>query len=98
MTAMRTARATKAAASEAPQTDRDLVLVVDDDEQMLKLIKRVLERAGFECVAVGDGKAAHDAAVDWRPDIIVLALMLGPTTADEIPFTHRKPFPPPLYH
>ena len=92
MTAMRTARLTKAAASEAPQTDRDLVLVVDDDEQMLKLIKRVLERAGFECVAVGDGKAAHDAAVDWRPDIIILDLMLGATTGEEILIELRKDF------
>ncbi len=92
MTAMRTARPTKAAASEAPQTDRDLVLVVDDDEQMLKLIKRVLERAGFECVAVGDGKAAHDAAVDWRPDIIILDLMLGATTGEEILVDLRKDF------
>jgi diguanylate cyclase (GGDEF)-like protein len=92
MTVMRTAGPTKAAASEAPQTDRDLVLVVDDDEQMLKLIKRVLERAGFECVAVGDGKAAHDAAVDWRPDIIILDLMLGATTGEEILIDLRKDF------
>jgi len=92
MTVMRTAGRTKAAASEAPQTDRDLVLVVDDDEQMLKLIKRVLERAGFECVAVGDGKAAHDAAVDWRPDIIVLDLMLGATTGEEILIDLRQDF------
>ena len=55
------------------------MLVVDDDEQMLKLVKRVLERAGFECVAVGDGHAAHEAAVDWRPDIILLDSMLGAT-------------------
>ena len=92
MTVMRTARPTKAGASEAPQTDRDLVLVVDDDEQMLKLIKRVLERAGFECVAVGDGKAAHDAAIDWRPDIIILDLMLGATTGEEILIELRKDF------
>jgi len=92
MTVMRTAGPTKADASQAPQTDRDLVLVVDDDEQMLKLIKRVLERAGFECVAVGDGKAAHDAAIDWRPDIIILDLMLGATTGEEILIELRKDF------
>jgi len=57
---MRRAGIARATPSEGPQTNRDLVLVVDDDEQMLKLIKRVLERAGFECVAVGDGHAAHD--------------------------------------
>jgi diguanylate cyclase (GGDEF)-like protein len=63
---------------------REIVLVVDDDDQVLRLVKRVLDRAGFECVAVNDGRAAHDAAVDWRPDIILLDLMLGDTTGDQI--------------
>jgi len=92
MTAVRRASAAHGAPSEAPQVGRDLVLVVDDDEQMLKLVKRVLERAGFECVAIGDGEAAHDAAVDWRPDIIVLDLMLGATTGEAILADLRRDF------
>jgi diguanylate cyclase (GGDEF)-like protein len=78
--------------ADAADAGRDVVLVVDDDEQMLKLLKRVLERAGFECVAVGDGSAAHEAAVDWRPDIILLDLMLGATTGEEILSELRKDF------
>ncbi|HEV3102586.1 MAG TPA: response regulator [Candidatus Dormibacteraeota bacterium] len=78
--------------ADAADVGRDVVLVVDDDDQMLKLLKRVLERAGFECVAVGDGKAAHEAAVDWRPDIILLDLMLGATTGEEILSELRKDF------
>ena len=73
-----------AASTDAPLTTRELVLVVDDDDQMLRLVKRVLERAGFECVTVSDGESAHGAAVDWRPDIILLDLMLGSTTGDQI--------------
>ena len=92
MTVVRRAGPANEAPSDAPHIARDLVLVVDDDEQMLKLIKRVLERAGFECVAVGDGQAAHDAAVDWRPDIIVLDLMLGATTGEEILTELRNDF------
>ena len=34
-----------AASTDAPLTTRELVLVVDDDDQMLRLVKRVLERA-----------------------------------------------------
>jgi diguanylate cyclase (GGDEF)-like protein len=71
---------------------RDLALVVDDDEQVLRLVKRVLERAGFECVAINDGSAAHDAAVEWRPDIILLDLMLGDTTGDQIMSQLREDF------
>jgi diguanylate cyclase (GGDEF)-like protein len=74
------------------RSGRELVLVVDDDDQMLRLVKRVLERAGFECVAIGDGEVAHEAAVDWRPDIILLDLMLGSTTGDQILAEIRKDF------
>jgi len=63
---------------------REIVLVVDDDEQVLRLVKRVLDRAGFESVTVGDGHAAHSAAAEWRPDIILLDLMLGDITGDQI--------------
>jgi diguanylate cyclase (GGDEF)-like protein len=70
----------------------DIALVVDDDEQVLRLLKRVLERAGFECVAVSVGREAHDAAVEWRPDIIVLDLMVGDITGDEIMTSLREDF------
>jgi len=71
--------ANKVGASTEPTTratvpHRELALVVDDDEQVLRLVRRVLERAGFECVPVGNGRSAHGAAVEWRPDIILLDL------------------------
>jgi PleD family two-component response regulator len=81
-----------AASADSPPIARELVLVVDDDDQMLRLVKRVLERAGFECVPIGDGEVAHEAAVDWRPDIILLDLMLGSTTGDQILAEIRKDF------
>jgi diguanylate cyclase (GGDEF)-like protein len=71
---------------------RDMALIVDDDEQVLRLVKRVLERAGFECIAVSDGRLAHNAAVEWRPDIILLDLMLGETTGDQIMAELREDF------
>ncbi|HKC19396.1 MAG TPA: response regulator [Candidatus Dormibacteraeota bacterium] len=71
---------------------QDIALVVDDDEQVLRLVKRVLERAGFECIVVLDGRTAHDTAVEWRPDIIVLDLMVGDTTGDQIMAQLREDF------
>jgi diguanylate cyclase (GGDEF)-like protein len=70
----------------------DIALIVDDDEQVLRLVKRVLERSGFECVTVNDGHSAHDAAVEWRPDIILLDLMIGDVTGDEIMSQLRDDF------
>ena len=92
MTITRRHGAARTTASAEGATSRDLVLVVDDDDQMLRLVKRVLERSGFECVTVGDGEVAHGAAVDWRPDIILLDLMLGSTTGDQILAEIRKDF------
>jgi len=81
-----------ASADGSVSPSRELVLVVDDDDQMLRLVKRVLERAGFEVVTIGDGEIAHASAVDWRPDIILLDLMLGSTTGDQILADIRKDF------
>jgi len=64
VTAIRRTAAGRTAPAAIPETSRELVMVVDDDEQMLKLVKRVLERAGFECVAIGDGHAAHRTTID----------------------------------
>lgn len=71
---------------------REIVMVVDDDEQVLRLVKRVLDRAGFECLTVSNGLLAHDAAVEWRPDIILLDLMLGDITGDQIMAQLREDF------
>jgi len=74
------------------RSDHEIVLVVDDEVQVLQLLKRVLERAGFETITIDDGRAAHDAAVEWRPDIILLDLMLGSTTGDQVLAELRKDF------
>jgi diguanylate cyclase (GGDEF)-like protein len=83
---------TRAGSRKTRRSDHEVVLVVDDEPQVLQLLKRVLDRAGFETVAVGDGRAAHDAAVEWRPDIILLDLMLGATTGDQVLVELRKDF------
>jgi len=81
------------AGSRKPRSsDREVVLVVDDEPQVLQLLKRVLERAGFETIAIGDGRTAHEAAVEWRPDIILLDLMLGPITGDQVLAELRNDF------
>ncbi len=92
MTVARRVGHDKEATPTVPLAHRDVVLVVDDDDQVLRLVKRVLERAGFDCVAVDNGEAAHQAAVEWRPNIILLDLMLGDTTGDQILTEIRSDF------
>jgi two-component system alkaline phosphatase synthesis response regulator PhoP len=52
------------------------ILVVDDEEHILTLIKFNLEQAGFEVVSANDGEEALAKVEVERPDLIVLDLML----------------------
>src|SRR6266581_8470535 len=52
------------------------VLVVDDEANLVDLVRGYLEREGFVVATAADGPAAVDAAHALRPDLIVLDLML----------------------
>jgi DNA-binding response OmpR family regulator len=52
------------------------VLVVDDDPTVSDVVRRYLERAGFEVSMAGDGLAALKAFEKGHPDLVVLDLML----------------------
>jgi CheY-like chemotaxis protein len=53
-----------------------LILVADDDEDILALVKAVLERSGHEVVAVGDGAEALASVRARRPDLAVLDITM----------------------
>jgi DNA-binding response OmpR family regulator len=52
------------------------VLVVDDDPTVSSVVAAYLRREGFEPQVVEDGRAAADAWDRWKPDVVVLDLML----------------------
>ncbi|MDR5710479.1 MAG: response regulator transcription factor [Armatimonadota bacterium] len=52
------------------------VLVVDDDEAILGLLGSYLAREGFEVQTAGDGQAALAAFRTFRPDVVVLDVLL----------------------
>ena len=52
------------------------VLVVDDEPQILRLVRDYLERAGFAVVTARDGISALRAARTQHPDLVVLDLGL----------------------
>jgi CheY-like chemotaxis protein len=62
------------------------VLIVDDEPHLLRLLVRVLERAGLEVVGVADGTAAIDALAPGRPDFaaVVLDVHVPPRGAGEV--------------
>lgn len=52
--------------------ERHVVLVADDDEDVLLLIRMVLERDGHEVIVTRDGAEAVAAGLERRPDLAVL--------------------------
>lgn len=52
------------------------VLVVDDEPPIAELVTGYLEREGWAVKSAGDGLAALEAIETWRPDAVVLDLML----------------------
>ncbi len=59
----------------AATTDRP-ILVVDDDEKILRLVRMYLEREGFAVREARDGQAALAAIALHEPVLVVLDLML----------------------
>ncbi|HEY8451679.1 MAG TPA: response regulator transcription factor [Natronosporangium sp.] len=59
----------------APRTEAKL-LVVEDDPNILELLSASLRFAGFDVSTATSGSAAVSAAREYRPDLVVLDVML----------------------
>ena len=52
------------------------ILVVDDEPQIIKVLKGYLEKAGFQVVTAGDGQMALQLFQREKPDFVILDLNL----------------------
>ena len=53
------------------------VLVIDDEPEMLDLVKYTLEKGGFEVSTCATGRHALDEIARVKPDLLVLDVMLA---------------------
>ena len=53
-----------------------LILVADDDDILVELVRFRLEHDGHSVITVGDGQAALQSARKYLPDIIILDAMM----------------------
>ena len=52
------------------------ILIVDDEVQLVEMVKIRLEAAGYEIISAYDGQEGFDKAKRDKPDLIILDLML----------------------
>ena len=66
------------------QIDEKRILVVDDEADILNLLKYNLEKAGFTVLLAKDGPEAIESAVKNRPHLILLDIMLPDMEGTEV--------------
>lgn len=64
--------------------DKFKILVVDDEQNILDVIKAYLEKDGFDVITAMDGKSALDIYSNENIHLIVLDLMLPKMTGEEV--------------
>jgi DNA-binding response OmpR family regulator len=64
--------------------DTKTILVGDDDEIIVDLVRFRLERDGYRVITVGDGEEALKAAREHRPDLCVLDVMMPKLSGVEV--------------
>ncbi len=64
--------------------DKQCILVVDDEPNIVHLARLYLERDGYQVLAVGDGQQALDTIVSEKPDLVVLDVMLPSVDGFEV--------------
>ncbi len=65
------------------------IMVVEDDATIARFVELELQHAGYEVMKVTDGAAAITAATEFKPDVIVLDLMLPGVDGLEVARTLR---------
>ncbi|MHB8836058.1 MAG: response regulator transcription factor [Candidatus Methylomirabilia bacterium] len=52
------------------------ILIVDDEPNIVLALELLMKREGYEIRTVGDGERAVEAAETFRPDLILLDVMM----------------------
>ncbi len=71
-------------ASEAQVCEAQRVLLIDDEETMVRLLSHYLKKAGFEVESASSSKEGLRKAISWAPHIVVTDWMMPGMTGLEL--------------
>lgn len=63
---------------------QEIILIIEDDKTLMRGLKDSFEFAGFTVITAEDGDAGLEKALDFKPDLIILDLMLPRMNGYEI--------------
>ncbi len=52
------------------------IMVVDDEQAILRMLTRTLEPEGYDVAVAADGSSALELLEDCRPDLVILDIMM----------------------
>jgi two-component system alkaline phosphatase synthesis response regulator PhoP len=74
------------------------ILIVDDDEDILLIVQTILANAGYSVLVARNGREGVDLALETKPDLILLDVMMPElsgwevcTTLKNAPETRQTP-------
>lgn len=57
-------------------TETRKILVVDDEAQIIRVMRRILSAHNYDIRTAGDGKAALELFQEWEPDLVITDLQM----------------------
>lgn len=52
------------------------IMAVDDDKEILRILKRILELEGYDVAVAPDGGSALELLEEWQPDLVILDIIM----------------------
>ena len=60
------------------------ILIVEDERKIARFLELELQHEGFEVETAGDGRTGLEKALTWKPDLMILDLMLPELSGIEV--------------
>lgn len=66
------------------------ILVVDDEPDVVEIVRLRLEQDGYTILTAGDGKAGLQSARDNKPDLVILDVMMPGLDGFEVAYQMKN--------
>ena len=69
------------------------ILVIDDNDQFLEIMREYLENEGYEVLVASDGKIGVELYREKKPDLVITDVIMPEKDGAQVIFDLQKEFP-----